>query len=120
EERSGSALMAVLVVADHDNANLRDTTHKTVAAAQALGGEIDVLVAGQDCRAVAEQAAAIAAVRKVLLAESADLGKMIAEAVEAVVVPLMDGYDALLSPATSAGKNFVPRVAARLDVAPIS
>ena len=112
--------MAVLVVADHDNAHLRDTTHKTVAAAQALGGEIDVLVAGEGCRAAAEQAAAIAGVRKVLLAEGPALGKMIAEAVEAVVVPLMDGYDALLSPASSAGKNFAPRVAARLDVAPIS
>lgn len=112
--------MAVLVVADHDNAHLRDTTHKTVAAAQALGGEIDVLVAGEGCRAAAEQAAAIAGVRKVLLAEGPALGKMIAEALEAVVVPLMDGYDALMSPASSAGKNFAPRVAARLDVAPIS
>lgn len=112
--------MAVLVIADHDGSVVRDTTHKTVTAAQALGGDIDVLVVGQGAQSVAEAAAKIAGVRKVLLAESAELGKALAEAVEAVVVPLADGYDAILAPATTDGKNYAPRIAARLDVAPIS
>lgn len=112
--------MAVLVIADHDGASLRDTTHKTVTAAQAIGGDIDVLVVGQGAKGVADQAAKIAGVRKVLLAESAELGKTLAEAVEATVLPLAGGYDAILSPANTDGKNFSPRIAAKLDVAPIS
>ena len=111
--------MAVLVVADHDNATVRDTTHKTVTAALGLG-EVDVLVVGQGARAAADQAAKIDGVRKVLLAESEDLGHMVAEAVEAAVLPLADGYDAILTPSTSAGKNFAPRLAAKLDVSQIS
>src|SRR5690606_8325670 len=114
------AVMAVLVIADHDNAHVRDTTHKTVTAAGKLDGDIDVLVVGEGAKAAADQAAKIDGVRKVLLAESAELGKAVAEAVEAVVVGLADGYDAILTPATSSGKNFAPRIAARLDVAPIS
>jgi len=113
--------MAVLVIADHDNAHVRDTTHKTVAAAQQLNaGDIDILVVGQGAQAAADAAAKISGVRKVLLAESAELGKTIAEAVETVVVPMAGDYDAILSPASSDGKNFAPRIAARLDVAPIS
>jgi len=112
--------MAVLVVADHDNTEVRDTTHKTITAAQALSGDVDVLIVGENARGAADAAARIAGVRKVLLAESAELGKMIAEAVEAVVTPLMADYDAVLSPASSAGKNFAPRVAARLDTSPLS
>ena len=111
--------MTVLVIADHDGTNLRDTTNKTVTAAAKLG-EVDILVVGQGAQVVAEAAAAIAGVRKVLLAESAELGKTLAEAVEAVVVPLAAGYDAVLAPATMDGKNYMPRIAARLDVAPIS
>ena len=112
--------MAVLVIADHDNATLRDSTHKTVAAGQKLGGEIDVLVAGQDAQAAAEAAGKIAGVRKVLLAQSAELGQGLAEAYEALVVPLMANYEAVLTPATSQGKNLSPRIAAKLDVAQIS
>jgi len=112
--------MAVLVIADHDNASLKDATHKTVTAALALSGDVDILVAGQGAKAVADAAAKIAGVRKVLLAESDELGQGIAEAVEATVVPLMAGYDAVLTPATSQGKNFSPRIAAKLDVAQIS
>jgi len=112
--------MAVLVIADHDGTAVRDTTHKTVTAAQGLGGDIDILVVGQGAKAAADSAAKIAGVRKVLLAESAELGKGLAEAVEAVVLTLAGGYDAILSPATMDGKNFMPRIAARLDVAPIS
>jgi electron transfer flavoprotein alpha subunit len=112
--------MAVLVVADHDNASLKDNTHKTVTAALALSADVDILVAGRGVAAVAGEAARIAGVRKVLTAESDALGKQIAEAMAACVTPLMAGYDAVLIPATSAGKNFAPRVAALLDVAPIS
>ena len=112
--------MAVLVVADHDNASLKDNTNKTVTAALALSGDVDVLVAGQGVASVAAAAAGIAGVRKVLTAESDALGKQVAEAVAACIVPLMAGYDAVLIPATAAGKNFAPRIAALLDVAPIS
>jgi electron transfer flavoprotein alpha subunit len=112
--------MAVLVIADHDNASVRDTTHKTVAAAQKIGGDIDILVLGQGAQAAAEAAGRIGGVRKVLLAESPALDKLIAEAVADVVVPLAAGYDAILTPATSAGKNFSPRIAAKLDVMQIS
>jgi electron transfer flavoprotein alpha subunit len=112
--------MAVLVIADHDNTSLKDNTHKTVTAALALSGDVDVLVAGLGVAGVAAEAAKIAGVRKVLVAESADLGKQIAEAVTDLVVGLSGGYDAVLIPATSAGKNYAPRIAAKLDVAPIS
>ncbi len=112
--------MAVLVIADHDGSALRDTTHKTVTAAGRLGGDVDVLVVGQGAQGVADAAAKIAGVRKVLLAEGAGLGKAVAEAVEATVLPLAGGYDAILAPATTDGKNYAPRLAAKLDVAPIS
>ena len=112
--------MAVLVVADHDNHALKDNTHKTVTAALALAPEVDVLVAGEGLGEVAAEAAKIAGVRKVLTAQSEALGRQVAEAMAACVVPLMANYDALVVPATSVGKNFAPRVAALLDVAPIS
>ncbi|WP_122466343.1 electron transfer flavoprotein subunit alpha/FixB family protein [Brevundimonas lutea] len=112
--------MAVLVIADHDGQSVRDTTAKTVTAAQKLGGDIDILVVGQGAQAAADSAAKISGVRKVLLAESAELGKTLAEAVEATVLPLADGYDAILTPANMDGKNFAPRIAAKLDVSPIS
>ena len=117
--------MAVLVIADHDNATLKDNTEKTVTAALKLSSEVDVLVAGQSsanggCKAVADAAAKITGVRKVLLAESDELGEGLAESMEALVVPLMANYDAVLTPATSQGKNFSPRIAAKLDVAQIS
>lgn len=112
--------MAVLVIADHDGATVRDTTHKTVTAALAISGDVDLLVLGKDVRAAAEAAARIKGVRKVLLAESAGLGAGLAEAVEATVTPLAGGYDAVLTPANTDGKNFAPRIAARLDVTPIS
>ena len=112
--------MAVLVIADHDNASLKDNTHKTVTAALAISGDVDVLVAGQGVDGVAAEAAKIAGVRKVLLAQSDMLGKQIAEAVTETVIGLSGGYDAILIPATSSGKNYAPRIAAKLDVAPIS
>ena len=112
--------MAVLVVADNDNAHLRDGTHKTVTAALKISGDVDVLVLGKGAKAVADAAAKIAGVRKVLLAESDALGHGVAEAQADAVLALAGNYDAILVPATSGGKNFAPRVAAKLDVAPIS
>jgi electron transfer flavoprotein alpha subunit len=112
--------MAVLVIADHDNASLKEDTAKTVTAAQKLSGDVDVLVAGQGAKAAADAAAKLAGVRKVLLAESAELGQGLAEAFEALVVPLAANYDAILTPSTSQGRNVSPRIAAKLDVAQIS
>ncbi len=112
--------MAVLVVADHDNKSLRDTTTKTITAAQSLSGEVDLLVLGTDCRAAAEEAARVQGVRRVLLSDREDLDKVIAETVADLILGVMDGYEAVLAPATSAGKNFAPRLAALLDVAPIT
>ncbi len=110
--------MAVLVIADHDGSAVRDTTHKTVTAALALSGDVDVLVLGS--KAAAGAASKIKGVRKVLSAESGALSHQLAEAVEATVMGLAGGYDAILSPATTDGKNFMPRIAAKLDVAQIS
>jgi electron transfer flavoprotein alpha subunit len=112
--------MAVLVIADHHDGVLRDTTQKTVTAAQKLSGDIDILVAGQNVDAAAQAAAKIGGVRKVLSADSAALGQGLAEAYEALVVGLAGGYDAILTPSTTLGKNFAPRIAAKLDVAQIS
>ena len=112
--------MAVLVVADNDNAHLRDGTHKTVTAALKLSSDVDVLVLGSGAKGVADAAAKISGVRKVLLAESDALGHGLAEAQADAVLALAGAYDAILVPATSGGKNFAPRVAAKLDVAPIS
>ncbi|WP_029907896.1 electron transfer flavoprotein subunit alpha/FixB family protein [Caulobacter sp. UNC358MFTsu5.1] len=112
--------MAVLVVADNDNAHLRDGTHKTVTAALKLSGDVDVLVLGKGVSGVAAEAAKIAGVRKVLVSESDALGHGIAEAEADAVLAVAGAYDAILVPATSGGKNFAPRVAAKLDVAPIS
>ena len=110
--------MAVLIIADHDGETLRETTAKTVTAAQGIGGDIDIVVLGGS-KAVADAAAKIAGVRKVLHAESEGLAHGVVEAEEAAILPLAGGYDAILSPATSAGKNLIPRLAAKLDVAPI-
>ena len=100
--------MAVLVIADHDGVTVRDTTHKTVTAASKIGGDIDILVVGEGAKGAADAAAKIKGVRKVLLAESAGLGKVLAEAVEATVLPLAGGYDAILAPATTDGPLLPP------------
>jgi electron transfer flavoprotein alpha subunit len=112
--------MTNLVIADHDGAHLRDTTLKTIAAASGLGGDIDVLIYGDGVSAVADQAAKIAGVRKVLLSQSADLKADLAEDVAKLVSGLATGYDAILAPASSSGKNALPRVAALLDVSVLS
>jgi electron transfer flavoprotein alpha subunit len=112
--------MAILIIADHDGGVLNETTAKTLTAAKAIGGDIDILVAGQGVDAAAKQAAALSGVRKVLTADSAALGQGLAEAFEALVVPLAATYDAVLVPSTSNGKNIAPRIAARLDVSQVS
>ncbi|CAN5367287.1 electron transfer flavoprotein subunit alpha/FixB family protein [soil metagenome] len=111
--------MAVLVIADHDGSTLNETTLKTLAAAAKIGCDVDVLVLGENAQGAADAAAKVGGVRKVLLAQSPGLGKLVAEAVTDAVVPLAAAYDVVLSPSTSAGKNFSPRIAARLDVSPI-
>jgi electron transfer flavoprotein alpha subunit len=112
--------MAVLVIADHSNDALNDATHKTVTAAIEFGGDVDVLVAGENAGAAAAEAAKIDGVRKVLHADAGPLKKQLAEAMEALIVPMMEGYDALFAPATTMGKNVSPRIAAKLDVMQIS
>ncbi|MDX2233715.1 MAG: FAD-binding protein [Hyphomonadaceae bacterium] len=112
--------MAVLVVAAHDGASVKESTGKVVAAAQKIGGDIDVLVAGENAGGAAAAAGAIAGVRKVLHADGQALGKQLAEAMEALIVPLAEGYDAILFAADTTGKNIAPRVAAKLDVMQVS
>lgn len=112
--------MAVLVVAEHDNALVKDATNKTITAALQLSGDVDVLVAGLNAGGAAAGTAAIAGVRKVLHAEDEAFAHNIAEAVEGLIVPLMADYDAVLFAASATGKNAAPRVAAALDVSPIS
>jgi electron transfer flavoprotein alpha subunit len=112
--------MPTLVLAEHDNKVIKEATRKTVTAAQALGGEIHLLVAGKDCRPVAEAAAGIAGVAKVLLADAASYQHMLAEPLAALIVALAGPYEAIVAPATSSGKNTMPRVAALLDVMQIS
>ena len=112
--------MALLVVAEHDNKTLKSSTLNTVAAAQAIGGEIHVLVAGQNARPAAEAAAKAAGVAKVLLVEDAAYEHLLAEDLAALVAKLAPNYSHVLAPASTFGKNFLPRVAALLDVAQIS
>jgi electron transfer flavoprotein alpha subunit len=112
--------MATLVIADHDGAHLRDTTNKSITAALGLSSDVDVLVYGEGVKAVADAASRIAGVRKVLVAESADLKQDIAEDVSALITGLAANYDAVAIPASTSGKNFAPRIAALLDVSLLS
>ena len=112
--------MSILVIAEHDNAALKAATLNTVAAASRIGDDIAVLVAGHNCGAVAQAAAQVAGVKKVLLADAPHYANQLAENVAALVVGLAGGYSHILAPATAAGKNTLPRVAALLDVAQLS
>lgn len=112
--------MSVLVIAEHDNSSIKPATLNTIAASQKIGGDIHVLVAGKACGAAAEQAAKAAGVAKVILADSDSLGDQLAENVSAQVLAIASSYGHILAPATSIGKNILPRVAAKLDVAQIS
>jgi electron transfer flavoprotein alpha subunit len=112
--------MAILLLADHDNAHLSDQTAKALTAAKQIGSDVHVLVAGAGAKAAADQAAKLAGVSKVLLADDASLGNNLAEPLAALIVSLAGSYEAIVSAATSVGKNVLPRVAALLDVAQVS
>ncbi len=112
--------MTALVIAEHDNAGIKPSTLNTIAAAAKLGGDVHVLVAGHNCGGAAQAAALVAGVAKVLQADSASLGDQLAENIAAQILAVASGYSHILAPATSFGKNALPRVAAKLDVGQIS
>jgi electron transfer flavoprotein alpha subunit len=112
--------MTTLLLAEHDNKSLKDATAKALTAAKQLGGDVHVLVAGQNCKAAAEAAAKLDGVAKVLVAEGTAYEHQLAEPLAALLVSLAGPYDALVAPATTSGKNVMPRVAALLDVMQIS
>ena len=100
--------MAVLLIAEHDNKSLKDATAKALTAATALGGDVHVLVAGKDARGVADAAATLDGVSKVLLADGASYEHMLAEPLAALIVSLAPAYDAIMAAATTTGKNVLP------------
>jgi len=112
--------MSTLVIAEHDNSSLKVATLNAVAAAQAMGADIDILIAGADCGGVADEAAKIAGVGKVLVADNAAYAHQLAENVSLLIAEVGAAYDNIVAPATSNCKNTMPRVAALLDVAQIS
>lgn len=112
--------MAILLLADHDNAHLSDQTAKALTAATKIGSDVHVLVAGAGAKAAAEQASKLSGVSKVLVAEDASLENNLAEPLAALIVQLAGNYDTIVAAATSVGKNVMPRVAALLDVAQVS
>ncbi|CAM3645806.1 electron transfer flavoprotein subunit alpha/FixB family protein [Parendozoicomonas haliclonae] len=112
--------MSILVLAEHDNASLNAATLAVVSAAKAIGGDVDVLVAGEGCGAVAEQAAQVDGVSKVLVADNAAYGHQLAENLSLLITELGKGYSHILAAASTTGKNVLPRVAALLDVDQIS
>ncbi len=112
--------MSVLVIAEHDNAELKPATLNTVTAATRLGGDVVVLVAGHNCDGVAQAAAKVGGVAKVLKADDARYAHALAEPLASLIVSLAGGYSHILAPATTSGKNVMPRAAALLDVAQIS
>ena len=112
--------MKTLLLGEHDNKTLRDSTAKALSCAVSLGGEVDVVIAGRGCRAVAEQAAQLSGVARVLLADADAYEHTLAEPFAALIVSLAAPYDAIIAPSTSSGRNILPRVAALLDVMQIS
>src|ERR1700680_5005934 len=112
--------MTTLLIAEHDNKFLKDATHKALTAAKALGADVHVLIAGKSSRPVAEAAANLDGVKKVLLADHAAYEHMLAEPGAALIVSLAASYDAIVAPATTTGKNIMPRIAALLDVMQVS
>ncbi|WP_234086265.1 electron transfer flavoprotein subunit alpha/FixB family protein [Azonexus sp. R2A61] len=112
--------MAILVIAEHDQGKVKSATLNTLSAAQKIGGNIHVLVAGSDCAAVAQQISGLSGVSKVLVADAPHYAEQTAENLAALVVGLSGGYGHILAPASSFGKNLLPRIAAVLDVAQIS
>jgi electron transfer flavoprotein alpha subunit len=112
--------MSTLLLAEHDNASLKDPTLKALTAAVALGAPVTVLVAGSGCQGAAEAASKLSGVAKVLVADDAAYANLLAEPTADLIVSLAGGYDALVAPSTANGKNIMPRVAALLDVMQIS
>ena len=112
--------MTTLVIAEHDNASIKSATRNTITAAAELGAEITLLVVGTDCQAAANEAASIAGVAKVLVADSAVYAHQLPEAVAPLIAQVASNFTHILAPATTTGKNLTPRVAALLDVAQIS
>ncbi|GGF78084.1 electron transfer flavoprotein subunit alpha/FixB family protein [Alteromonas lipolytica] len=112
--------MSILIVAEHDNASLKAATLNTVTAASEIGGDIHILVAGSDCQAAADAAASVAGVSKVLVADNAAYGHQLAENLAPLVAEVAGDYSHVLAPATTSGKNLMPRVAALLDVDQVS
>ncbi|MDR6101127.1 electron transfer flavoprotein alpha subunit [Agrobacterium larrymoorei] len=112
--------MAILLLAEHDNATLSDQSAKTLTAATQIGGDVHVLVAGSGAKAAADEAAKLSGVSKVLLADDASYANQLAEPLAALIVSLAASYDVIIAPATASAKNVLPRVAALLDVAQIS
>ena len=112
--------MAILLLAEHDNATVSEQTAKALTAATKIGGDVHVLVAGSGAKATADAAAKLSGVSKVLLADDASLGNNLAEPLAALIVSLAGSYDTIVTAATSVGKNVMPRVAALLDVMQVS
>ena len=112
--------MNTLLIAEHNNETLADATVKSVTAAAQMGGELHVLVAGSGCASVADQAAKLEGVAKVLLADDAQYDKQLAEPMAALVVGIASGYATIATPASTNGKNFTPRIAALLDCSQVS
>ena len=112
--------MSILVIAEHDNKELKVATLNTVAAANEIGGDVEILVAGSECADVANQASQIPGIQKVLLADKPAYANFLSENMGSLVSEIASGYSHILSPATANGKNFLPRVAATLDVAQVS
>jgi electron transfer flavoprotein alpha subunit len=112
--------MSTLLLAEHDNVSLKDATNKALTAAKQLGADVHVLVAGHNCKAVAEAASKLDGVKKVLLADAPAYEHMLAEPTAALIVALAGPYETIMAAATTTGKNIMPRVAALLDVMQIS
>ncbi|HEY0234436.1 MAG TPA: electron transfer flavoprotein subunit alpha/FixB family protein, partial [Afipia sp.] len=112
--------MTTLLIAEHNNASLKDSTAKALTAALALGADVHVLVAGEGAKAAADAAAKLSGVKKVLLADNAAYAHDLAEPLAALIVQLAPNYDAIVAPATSRFKNALPRAAALLDVMQVS
>lgn len=112
--------MAILLLAEHDNQSVSDQTAKALTAASAIGGDVHVLIAGNGAQAAADEAAKLSGVSKVLLAEADELAERLAEPTADLVVSLAGDYDTIIAPATTMGKNVLPRIAALLDVMQIS
>src|SRR5271168_4780605 len=112
--------MPTLLVAEHDNKSLKDSTGKALTAAKAIGADVHILVAGHNCRPVAEAAAKLDGVKKVLLADAPAYEHMLAEPTAALIAALAPPYETIMAAATTSGKNIMPRVAALLDVMQIS